>query len=63
MTTFSLPEFLNHLSKIKSLNRLEQCVLSKLNAPVMLHNVKIDGLFNYHVYADLTTLVKLTKLK
>ena len=37
-------EFLDHQSKTKSLNRLEQYVQSKLNDPVMLDTVKIDGL-------------------
>lgn len=55
-------EFLNDLNKRKSMNRLEQYVLSKLNDPVMLNTVKVDGLFFYHVYADLTTLVKSKKL-
>ena len=56
-------EFLNHLGKTKSLNRLEQYVLAKLQDPVMLKTVKVDGLFFYHVYSDLTTLVKSQKLK
>lgn len=56
-------EFLEHLSKVKILNRLEQYVLSKLRDPVMLCNVKIDGLFYYQVYSDLTALVKSKKLK
>ena len=41
-------EFLEHLSKTKSLNKLEQYVQSN---PVMLGNVKIDGLLFYHVYS------------
>ena len=55
-------DFLNHLRTVKTQNRLEQSVLSNLQDKVMLHNIKIDGLFFYHVYADLTTLVKLNKL-
>ena len=56
-------EFLAHLSKLKSLNRLEQYVLAKLNDSEMMGNVKIDALFFYHVYADLTALVKSKKLE
>ena len=55
-------DFLNHLRTVKTLNRLEQYVLSNLQDKVMLHNIKIDGLFFYRVYADLTTLVKSNKL-
>ena len=55
-------DFLNHLRTVKTLNRLEQYVLSNLQDKVMLLNIKIDGLFFYRVYADLTTLVKSNKL-
>ena len=55
-------EFLIILSKVKSLNKLEQYVLDKLHDQVMIHNLKIDGLLFYHIYADLTTLVKSKKL-
>ena len=36
-------EFLNYLSATKSLNKLEQYVLSKLNDPVMIGNAGIDS--------------------
>ncbi len=55
-------EFLQNLSTMKSLNRLEQYVLLKLQDETMLHNLKIDGLFLYRIYADLTDLVKSNKL-
>ena len=55
-------DFLNNLRTVKTLNRLEQYVLTKLQDKVMLHNIKIDGFFFYRVYADLTTLVKSNKL-
>lgn len=55
-------EFLEHLSKTKVLNRLEQYVLANLKDPVMLSNVKLDGIFFYHAYSDLTTLVKSRQL-
>lgn len=51
-------EFLEDLSKRKSLNRLEQYVLTTLKDPVMIGTLRIDGLFFYHIYADLTALVK-----
>ena len=44
------------------MNQLEQYVLSKLKDPVMMNNVRIDGLLFFHVYADLTALVKSTNL-
>ena len=55
-------EFLKYLEKVKNLNRLEQYVLSKVQDTVTMTNVQIDGLFFYHIYADLTTLVKSTQL-
>ena len=55
-------EFLQNLTTTKSLNRLEQYVMLKLQDETMLHNLKIDGLFFYRIYADLTDLVKSNKL-
>ena len=62
---FLLPaaiEFLNHLNVAKTMNKLEQYIFSKLKDTVMICNVRIDGLFFYHVYSDLSTLVKSNKL-
>ena len=51
-------EYLQQLSKTKVLNRLEQEVLNKLNSPSELAQLKLDGIFFYHVYADLMMLIK-----
>ena len=51
-------EYLDHLSTTKTLNKLEQDVLKKLNNDSELAQLKLDGLFFYHIYADLMMLVK-----
>ena len=55
-------EYLQQLSSTKVLNRLEQDVLKKLKSPSELAQLKLDGLFFYHIYADLMMLIKSTFL-
>ena len=44
-------------------NKLEREVFRKLQDPEELCNLKADGLMFYHIYADLVTLAKSTKLQ
>lgn len=55
-------EYIEELKCIKELNRLEKEVHKKLTNPSELAQLKLDGLFFYHVYADLMMLVKSTDL-
>ena len=50
--------YLQELSTMKDLNRLEKEVLRKLSNGSELAQLKLDGIFFYHVYTDLMTLVK-----
>ena len=53
---------MNEQKLIKSLNRLESSCLQKLQDPVLLANLRLEGLTFDKVYADLMTLVKSTDL-
>ena len=54
--------FLLEQKTIKSLNRLESTCLKKLQDPLLLANLQLEGLMFDKVYADLITLVKSTDL-
>lgn len=54
--------FLNEQKLIKSLNRLELCCFRKLHDPILLANLRLEGLIFDKVYADLMMLVKSTVL-
>ena len=51
-------EYLQELSYTKDLNKLEKEVQKKLGNPSEIAQLKLDGLFYYHVYADLMMLIK-----
>ena len=50
--------FLNEQQLIKSLNLLELSCLEKLQDPVLIANLRLEGLLFDKVYSDLMTLVK-----
>ena len=54
--------YLEELSTTKELNRLEKEVQKKLNSTSELAQLKLDGIFFHHVYADLMVLVKSNSL-
>ena len=55
--------FLNEQKMLKKLNLLELTCLKKLNDPVLLTMVRLEGLMFDHIYADLMMLVKSKDLK
>ena len=55
-------EYLQNLSDRKALNKLEQELLNKLTNTSEMAQIKLDGLFYYHVYADLMMLIKSSDL-
>ena len=54
--------FLKEQRLIKALNRLESSCLQKLQDPLLLANLRLEGLMFEKVYADLMTLAKSTDL-
>ena len=54
--------FLMEQKMIKSLNRLESTCLKKLQDPLLLSNLQLEGLMFDKIYADLMMLVKSTDL-
>ena len=51
-------EFLKEQALLKEPNKLERETLEHLEDSERLLHVKVDGLFYYHIYADLVNLVK-----
>jgi len=54
----AIEDFLVELKETKSLNRLEEDVLTNIQSDTMLAQLKLDGLMFDHVYSDLMMLIK-----